>query len=187
MGCYESRSYPPHSLPWAVLELLSTCNYTRLKTLQINNNVYPIPNPADDYLSPAQLHAIGVSLGVLLPEELFQEIPPDSRVSRKKVYWGLILMCDDDTDSKTAALHPFLDSNKRNWVKFLEWREELLSRLVRKAANMHLMDALEAKSELLSYTPKASHVLISTSERLWKVKSTKQALKDLKLCHLRIH
>lgn len=186
MGCSCSRSYPPHSVPWAVQEALLHCGYSRLKVLSINKALYPFSPPTDDCLSQDQLQALSVTLAVELPEELLRISSLDPRIKRKSLYFALILMSGDDEESKTAALYPFLGTNKRNWVRFLEWREELLLRLVRKAVNLHYVDPEEAEKALSLRVSKGNSSFLAISERLWTAHSIKQQLKDQHLSHFHL-
>ena len=178
MGCSCSRSYPPGSVPWAVQEALVQCGYSRLTVLHINKALYPFAPPTDDYLSLAQLEAIADNLAVHLPAELFQKQTIDPRIKRKRVFFALILMSGDDEASKTAALYPFFGNNKREWVKFLEWREELLIRMVWKAVNMQYLDKSDAETALSQRLSTGNSLLLETSEQLWAAESWKQHLQD---------
>ena len=186
MGCACSRSYPPRSVPWAVQETLLHCGYSRLKVLQINKALYPVSPPTDDCLSQVQLEALSVALAVELPVELLQIGSLDSRIKRKRLYFALVLMSEDDEDSKTAALYPFLGTDKRNWVRFLEWREEFLLRLVRKAVNLHYVDEDDAKTALSERIPKGNSSLLAACERLWTAASMKEQLIDQHLCNFHL-
>lgn len=178
MGCSCSRSYPQGSVPWAIQEVLVQCGYSRLTVLQINKALYPFAPPTDDYLSQTQLEAIANTLAVHLPAELCQQLTIDHRIKRKRVFFALILMSGDDEASKTAALYPFFGNNKREWVKFLEWREELLIRIVQKAVKMNYLDESEAKTALSQSIFPGNSLLLATSEQLWSAESWKQHLQD---------
>lgn len=175
MGCCGSRD---SSLSWSIQEALSDLGYQGLKVRAITHTLYPIPaQKSDDWLSLAQVHAIGSTLGVLLPAQLFREDTLDPRIRRKKVYLGLILMSGDEEDVKAEALKALLGTEKRQWVRFLEWREELLMRLLQKAVNMQFASQEKADSALSSRLSKACTEVISTSESLWKAGFTKETLK----------
>jgi hypothetical protein len=161
-----------------VQEALVQCGYSRLTVLLINKALYPFAPPTDDYLSLAQLEAIANNLAVHLPAELFQQQIIDPRIKRKRVFFALILMSGDDEASKTAALYPFFGDKKREWVKFLEWREELLIRIVWKAVTMHHLDKSDAEIALSERLSTGNSHILATSEQLWAAKSWKQQLQD---------
>lgn len=112
-----------------------------------------------------------------MPAQLFRENTIDTRIRRKKVYLGLVLMSGDGRDEKAEALAALLGTEKRQWVRFLEWREELLVRLVVKAVSMQFADKEKADSALASRVSKGCTEIISTCESLWQTELTNEALK----------
>ena len=178
MGCCSSRDPQAHPLDSGIQEALSDLGYYGLKVRTITQTLYPITaQKTDDWLSLAQVQAIGSTLGVLLPAQLFRENTIDTRIRRKKVYLGLVLMSGDGRDEKAEALAALLGTEKRQWVRFLEWREELLVRLVVKAVSMQFADKEKADSALASRVSKGCTEIISTCESLWQTELTNEALK----------
>ena len=112
-----------------------------------------------------------------MPAQLFRENTIDTRIRRKKVYLGLVLMSGDGRDEKAEALAALLGTEKRQWVRFLEWREELLVRLLVKAVSMQFADKERADSALASRVSKGCTEIISTCESLWQAELTNEALK----------
>jgi hypothetical protein len=121
------------------------------------------------------VQAIGSTLGVLLPAELFQEQTSNPRIKRKKVYFGLILMSGDDDGVKADALAGFLELKRREWVRFLEWRDELLQRIVRKSGKMEILSKNKVVAALTDRIPQSFTEIISTSESIWQTESIKEA------------
>lgn len=164
MGCEGSRSYPRNSPEWGIFKLRKRYGFEKLSVSDIS---LAVPRVKFTFLTQLAVNELARKLKIRLPNELIRESMRDLRINAYRLFLTLLILAEDDSNTKEIALKQAFTFTPRLAMQCLEWRAELLTtRLVERAVFEGLIPLQTANSFIAERTQRDAANVVAVYQKL---------------------